>query len=199
MNEVDQKVASEITSEIVSTWQGYNSDPRPFVLLIGGFQGSGKTSVLKSLREQCEFLIISGDIVRHKLNNRGYSVDPLFADMVDEIVNPLQQQAIGRKLSFALDRNGTPAKIVAIKNLLKETGPNDYRVVAILLTASKETLLRRMATRVAVDGAVTGRPADLEQSLKKYGELDPSNYDLVLDSETTNPEKAAAKIRPLLL
>ena len=61
----DKELAQELSQEIAESWpEKHMPSTNPFFLIIGGFQGSGKTTTLEKLADSLDFVTIFPDEIR---------------------------------------------------------------------------------------------------------------------------------------
>jgi len=191
----DRKLVEEISKEIIASWGLKNGFPkRPVALLIGGFQGSGKTTVLSILKKRLDLIVISPDEARDRLFTRKILFNEIFVHTVNAIRNNLLKTALSLKHNVAIDQKATLARINIEKAIIRKEGKGEYKFFAVFLKASEKTLEQRLRTRKKLQGVYRGTVSELKASVKKYGMQDLSFYDLVLDSEKMQPEEIVDKI-----
>lgn len=195
----DRKIAQEIVGEIKQKWAETAPGKNPFALMIGGFQGSGKTTTLELIKD-ASFVVVSPDEIRFKLFEKEYYLTdetrPVWVQTVNLTRNMLIEEAIFSGRSVAIDEHTTQDRINLVQEMLKEKP--DYRLLTILLSTPKDELRRRVGERPRAVDKYTGTLGELEGSIKKHGEPDLSLYDLVIDTSVTNPEQTAEQIKSLM-
>ena len=188
----------EIVNEIASKWKFREKPPiNPTVLMIGGFQGAGKTTVLNLLKEDLDLIIISPDEIRHKLFEKGWKVNERFVHTVNATRNNLLKMALKLGYNIAVDQLTTRARIDLVKKIVIENN-NKYRCLLVYLQASKDTLIKRVESRRKFKGLYKGTLEELKDSIIKHGQPDLQMYDLVLDTEKLNPSQVANKLQGLV-
>lgn len=164
-------------------------------MLIGGIQGSGKSSVLDYIRDKIGLLIISNDEVRQILFDRGYPFSKDFPNIVKSASVSLIRKAISLGYSIAPDENFTPPRIEKIKLSILEAGYTDYKFLTVFLQLSRDELLSRVQSRTKVFSRYQGTVNELEASFKKHRNIDQSAYDIVIDSS----KKSIAEIGKMII
>jgi predicted kinase len=189
----DRFVEHEITRDLAENLRA-PPQSRPVIILIGGYQGSGKSTLISKVTHTFDANVISNDRIRQQLFDRGYHPDttPEFSNYVNSIFINLFQTALSQNTHIIIDANAHAKRLEAIYKLLQECS-SEHSVVKILLTASPETLKDRVRTRSPTPGAYQGTESDLEASLRVYS-INPEDYDLVIDTELTPEKEAAAKM-----
>ncbi|MBO7398403.1 MAG: phosphoglycerate kinase, partial [Clostridia bacterium] len=95
-----------IEKEIAFLGNAVNNPEHPFVAILGGAKVADKLSVISSLLEKCDTLIIGGGMAYTFLNAQGYSigtslVDPTKIDFCREMLE--KAEALGKKLLLPVD------------------------------------------------------------------------------------------------
>jgi len=171
-----------ITQEIVSTFSSeFNglAQENPVVVLLGGFQGSGKSTIAEHLQKKHQFTVISTDAIRYKLLEKNIGGD-LFAEMVSSIWKVLLIIAVKKRLNIVIDANAHEKRIGEVSRLLKPS--RMYKMVKIFLYAPEETLIERLESRPKAEGSYQGQIADLKGSLVT-SKVNVSDYDRVLRTD----------------
>lgn len=195
-----QKLIDELVKKISSNWQFPKEKPAKSILLImAGYQGSGKTTALKTLQKDFGFIITSPDEIRHKLFSRNVPFSDEFVKTVNETHAVLIKKVAKMGFSFAVDSIMTPKRIEWLLKCLEEEGVTNYKVVKVLLYAPMDTLIERVKNRPLVESTYKGTVEELEASVKEHGKLDPEAYDLVIDSSIFDQESVANAIKTYLL
>lgn len=175
-----------ITNEIVSQLsREFSVGKEPFLLLIGGFQGSGKSSLIRRIKAVLEINVISTDVIRQSLFDRGYKVSPEFSKTVDDIFKSLFFKSMGSPT--VIDANAHAKRILDIEAFMKE---KEYstRVLKVFLSCSTEVLKTRVAHRERVVGCYQGTLSDLEGSLA-ITKIDQKDYDLCIETDKLSEEE----------
>jgi cytidylate kinase len=191
----DKKLVEKISKEIVASWNlkgGFSKNP--MILLIGGFQGSGKTTVLNILRKKIDLIVISPDEIRDGLFARKILFNEAFTHTVNAIRNNLLKTVLPLRHNVAIDQLTTLTRINIAKEIVEKEGKGKYKFFTVFLKASEKTLEQRLGTRKKLQGTYRGTVSELKASVEKYGMQDLSFYDLVLDSEKMQPEKIVQEI-----
>jgi len=193
----NKTLVGEIANKISSSWNFTRELPqRPVVLMIGGFQGSGKTTVLDILRRDNELIVISPDQIRHELFARGVEFSEEFVHTVNAARNALLKLALLRKRNIAIDQFVNKERIDVIEKIVSEE--NKYRVIRVLLLADDKILEQRVRDRESIPETYRGTVGELKASIEKYGHPNPGLYDRVLDTQNLSPSEVAREIEKLL-
>lgn len=192
----DSSMVKKLSTKIASSWNLKEKITGPlFVLILGGFQGAGKTTVLNLLRKD-NLITISPDQIRHELFSSGTKFSNKFIHTVNATRNNLLRIALSKKRNIAIDQFVTPGRLKVVEKIIAEY--KDYKIIKILLTADKQTLVQRVRNRTNTPGLYRGTVDELEDSINKYGEPDPQQYDKVFDAQKLSPFEISKKIGELL-
>jgi len=178
------KEAERLSQEIIDSLELPNRlSSKPIVLMIGGFQGSGKTTVINSLKDDFGLVVVSLDEIRQKMFDKGFDFDEKFREIVKVTGMKLLKYLFQRGYSVAWDTNVTPVRIKEVEELLESENLINYDLVKIYFETSKKELIKRLNNRSEVSGRYKGTVNELEESIKKDGKVDKSIYDLVINTE----------------
>ena len=197
--EADPVEVRKQVERIVKKWPEAKGREKPCVLLLGGFQGSGKTTTLDSLSQKLGLVVISPDEIRHNLFAEGHTFSLDFVKIVNATKFALIEEALSRGYVTAVDQALTPDRVKMVKEV---TGGSQTEIVSIFLVAPKDILRQRVLTRPSLPGRYTGKVDELEASLAKYEERygDPSQngYDLVIDTSKNDLQKVTDLIQKVI-
>ncbi len=168
------------------------SQTHPLVILLGGFQGSGKSTIADSLHKTHQITVISSDAIRHELLQR-HIVGDLFAEMVSSISKILLMKSLEKGLHIVIDAH--EKRIREITHLMNEY-PN-YKILKIYLHTSEQKLFERLASRFKIEGRYQGQPDDLKGSLAT-AKMNRADYDLVIETDNQTIEQELTSINSFL-
>lgn len=188
-------LVSQLCKEISSSWKSRPFE-KPFMLMISGFQGSGKTTVIHTLQKNNEFVIISPDQIRHKLFARGLKFSDEFVHTVNATRNKLLEIALSKKFNIIVDQFMDPDRAYVIGKIVKVK--KVYRIIKVFLFANMETLSQRVKDRKTLPQTYKGTFKELQATMEMYDEPDLSIYDKVLDSAKLGAKQVAAEVEKLL-
>lgn len=194
-----EAVAKEITEELAQKLQG-NPTASPFVLLVGGYPGAGKTALIQAIAQSHNVAIVSLNDVRQCLLDRKTRGSLLDWDVIQKVYQNLLTISLEKGFNVAIDTNAHSQKMGEVESFLQQDphGRN-YKVVKILLHPSTETLFSRIRARVQMEGVHQGTEHDLKRDLATpFKRIDPSQYDLVIDTEKTSFAEELAQVDELL-
>ncbi|PWU23011.1 hypothetical protein C5B42_04360 [Candidatus Cerribacteria bacterium 'Amazon FNV 2010 28 9'] len=169
----------------------------PVLLLLGGFQGSGKTTTAQVLNTDSEFIVISPDEVRYILFTAEIPFSKSFVVLVNAIKFELLKRALRTGSSVIIDQALTPERVRLVEQVV-HSYPH-YQVTSVFLYAPEEVLRKRVGERPQLAGRYKGTVEELKASMKIYAEWygDPlrSGYDIVIDTTNSTPFAVAQKIK----
>lgn len=157
---------------------------QPILILIGGFQGAGKSSLLARLTEIYDANVISTDAIRQSLFNRGVTISPEFSKCVSGISGKLLKNTLAANANLFIDANAHTRRIGEVEGALK-LYKSPYTTVEIFLKTSEEVLRHRVRERNARSDCYQGTEEDLEAALSSI-KVNPEDYDLVVDTDKLN-------------
>ncbi len=189
-----EMIVQEITETLSKNLNG-SPQERPILVLLGGFQGSGKSTVAHSLRKTHQFVVISTDVIRYKLLEKSI-IGKLFAEMVITISKILLIKAVENRLHIVMDANAHAKRIGEITTLLIPYPA--YRILKILLLCSEEKLIQRLESRPKLEGCYQGQIADLRGSLNSVFFI-LTDYHLTLITDDLLLAKESEKINSFLI
>ncbi len=187
----DPELVDDLVETISAGWQVPETPPsHPILLLLGGFQGSGKSTVIDSLSSLSPLLVVSPDEIRHLLFQR-IPFSEVFSRTVCAARNRLIAKAATTGNHIAEDNNAIPMRIDIFRSLVDL---DKYRVLTCYLDASKDALIQRLSSRQTQPGRYKGTVDELEANMQAYGEPDLSAYDVVFDTEKQSPQEISREI-----
>ena len=192
----DPKLVEELVREISLSWITEGDKPAvPTLVLFGGFQGSGKTTVINELQQSANgsFIVISPDEIRSKLFEK-ISFSDIFIHTVSAARNKLLQKALETGHHVLMDENATPLRSNLFNSFAEQQQDSRYKVLTVFLKAPKETLVQRVETRPQIPGRYAGKANELLASMEKHGNIDIAGYGIIIDTVKDEPTAAASEI-----
>jgi predicted kinase len=187
------RIIQEITAVLAKDLDG-PAQERPILILIGGFQGSGKSTIAQHLQKKHQFTIISTDKIRCKLLERNI-IGNLFAEMIGTISKILLLKAVEKSLNIVVDANAHEKRIGEVTQLISPYPA--YNILKIFLQTPEAKLIERLESRPKIEGCYQGQIADLKGSLAS-AKINLSNYDLILMTHTLTLEEEFLSIDSFL-
>jgi cytidylate kinase len=172
------------------------TNAQPILLLIGGFQGSGKTTALDVLHSDTDLVIIFLDEIRQQMLDDSIPLDNEFIRLVNSIKYGLLDRLLEHNFSIALDQALYPDRIAITKQILKRFP--SYSLKTVFLNAPYEILVQRVADRPKQPNRYKGTVEQLEQNIKnytnRYGDMMDYDFDMKIDTSKHDPLTVASLI-----
>ncbi len=198
----DRPMAQDAANKIIERWAQKERQPseHPFFLIVGGVQGSGKTSALEELAQTTDFVPVSPDEIRWIMFGENYfltqETGTIWRDTVHLARNIIIQEAMKRGLPIALDQSMNPERLKYLKELAQKFP--QYRTMSVLLNPPDDVLRNRVKTRKHSYTKYQGNIQELEGTMNMPGVRDPSLFDLTIDKSNQTPKQVAAQIQDLI-
>lgn len=198
----DIHMAADAVDKITERWSltEQPATEHPFFLIVGGVQGSGKSSMLHELSQTTNFVTVSPDEIRWIMFGENYFLTPetgiIWRDTVHLARNMLINKAMERGYSVALDQSMNPDRLIYLEEEAKKFP--QYQTKKILLNPPNEVLRDRVKKRPRSFTKYNGNPQELEGTMHNPGVRDASLYDLTIDSSKQTSQQIAAEIRNVL-
>jgi deoxyadenosine/deoxycytidine kinase len=188
--DIDQ-VKHEITQELSSKLKG-NPQDKPILLLIGGYPGAGKTTLIQALSEKHGFAVISFNDIRQSLVDRkirGVKGSPYDWEIIVAVNRNLFRMCFEHRLHVAIDTNAHVNNIQLFEELLEEEHYRDtYQIVKICLNPPPDVLFSRIRARVQKEGVHQGTEEDLFNDLNSVNKkIRVDDYSLIIKNDATIP------------
>lgn len=191
------ELEQEITYELENKFKA-KTQKQPVLILVGGFQGSGKSSLIMRIKEIYDANVISTDVIRQSLFNKGIRITPEFSKYVKSIYINLVKKYLSMGLNIFIDANAHSKRIDEIEKLVKENSPH-YLIIKIFLNTAEATLRNRVKNRKPTADCYQGTESDLETALAST-KINLEDYDFSVDtdelSESTLFERVNKFISP---
>jgi len=177
---IEQDILRDLLNDLVATPQH-----DPILILIGGYQGSGKTSLVDRIKSIYDINVISTDVIRQRLFDRGVCLSNEFPTYVKNIYTNLVRSCLDRNTSLVIDANAHGQRIEEIDRLLEtENKESKYKILKIFLKATEQTLEQRILSRNSAAGQYQGTLADLHAGLRSAHPLPEYDYTIQTDKIT---------------
>lgn len=191
--DADRSLIPGLVTDISNRWTiPPTESPNPTLILFGGFQGSGKTSVTEALTEHLQFITVSPDEIRHELFKHIEYSEPVFSHTVHAARNELVKKAFNTRRHVVLDQNATPARL-ALNHML--AAQYHYHVLSIYLDAPKEILEQRVTNRKPKPGQYNGTVEELRASMDQQPEVDKTVFDHVFNTGRQSAAEIAGSLK----
>lgn len=173
------EIVHELSRNFVSSNQ-----TEPTLYLVGGYQGAGKTSLIKRIQNIYDANVISTDAIRQNLMTRGIKASP---QVVSRIYENLIKHSLSNRANTIIDANAHANRLKEIDQLLIQ---NNFKAkkVKIFLKASEGVLRNRIRNREPIPGCYQGTEKDLEGSLE-LAKMHDKDYDLIVETDNKTLEQ----------
>lgn len=188
---------TQVFNKIRGEWNLKDSRPaNPVLLLLGGLQGSGKSTTTTAIREPLNAIVISSDQIRHELFQQMEPSEQCLRTL-NAIRNALITDALRSGHHVILDQNATATRIQLFQDLIKDFP--DYRLKRVYLDASVATLESRIVARSIDPTKNNDDVQGLHTTMQVYPQPDFSLYDKTLDTEAFSPLEIQQRILNLFI
>lgn len=178
-----EQTKKEITLQLSKNLAG-SPHAQPIILLVGGFPGSGKTTLINALSEKHDITVISWNAIRQALLDRRLQGSPYDGEIIDSVHQNLLRLCMQRHINVVIDANAHARTIREIESFLeKEQNGQAYTVVKICLNPPIETNFSRIRARQQIEGIHQGTETDLQRDLNSSKKkIDLNAYALVINT-----------------
>ncbi len=198
-----EQAKQEITFQLAQELMGQPHE-KPILILVGGYPGAGKTTLIRALLDEYDIAVISWNAIRQAqidMQIRGSSFD---GEILDAVHENLLRSALQRHLNVIIDANAHARNIRNTEAFLNtQQNGSRYKVVKICLNPPLETLFNRLRARKRQEGIHQGTESDLLRDLNSSGKkIDLNDYTLVINSDAvafeTELDIVSSFLRPYL-
>lgn len=184
-----EQAKQEITIRLAQELVGQPHEV-PILILVGGYPGAGKTTLIKALSSEHDIAVISWNAIRQAQIDMQIRGSPFDGEILDAVHENLLEIALRRHLNLVIDANAHARNIKNAEAFLKtEQDGAYYKVVKICLNPPLETLFKRLRAREQQEGIHQGTESDLVRDLNSSGKkIDLNEYALVINSEEVDFE-----------
>jgi predicted kinase len=180
------QMKKDITEELGKKLTGKASSD-PFVLLVGGYPGAGKTTLIQEVAKSHEIAVIALNDVRQCLLDRKVKGSAYDWEIIESVYQQLLKTCLERQVSVVIDTNAHAQRIQEITSFLQQDPQGQsYRLLKILLNPPNDTLFSRVRARRQLEGVHQGTVEDLQRDLAlPFKKIDSYDYDLIIDTDKT--------------
>lgn len=193
--EINASLEKEVTLEFERMFLA-KAQKEPVIILIGGFQGSGKSTLINQLNEIYEADVLSNDAIRQTLFDRGLKSSPEFSKMVSSINTNLVKKSLSKNANLFIDANAHSKRLEEIERLVQEHKA-PHTLIKIFLKTSEDNLRDRVKNRKAILGCYQGTLSNLEAALLTT-EINLDDYNLIVDTDSLNEEAVFEKVNDFI-
>jgi predicted kinase len=196
------KVKEKIITSLSQTLIGH-SQPQPVLILIGGYVGSGKTTLSSALQKKYHATVFSLNAIRQAMLDEGIDIRSNKEEernILFELYPRLLAPCIANHQHIIIDANAHRQGIQdALRFLEKHPGGKAYRVVKIHLTLPQEELYQRVRSRIQEAHLHQGTEKDLDRELHTEAKaIHSEDYDLTIDTKNTSLEDEIKRVDDFL-
>ncbi|HRD56256.1 MAG TPA: AAA family ATPase [Parachlamydiaceae bacterium] len=179
-----EKVKNEISIQLSQGLKA-NSKNNPVLILIGGYPGAGKTTLINALRQTYDMDVISWNFIRQALLDRNLKGSSYDWEIIEAVNENLFRLCLQRNTNIVIDINAYANNIKLFENLLKAEGyENQYHVIKICLNPPSEILLNRVQARYQQENVHQGTEADLLRDLNSsHKKINMNDYSLIIKND----------------
>lgn len=178
--------------------KNFKAEPQkqPMFVLIGGFQGSGKTSLIRRIQEVYGGNVISTDAIRQDLFDLKFIHPSEMSKYVSNISRNLAVTALNLNANIYIDANAHAQRVKETEALIREKFSH-YSIVKIFMKTSEEVLMSRLKNRSPQKGYYQGTIEDLQASLEK-NHVNSADYDYVVETDYLDEEGVAKSVKDFI-
>lgn len=176
-----ERIEREISSELTQNFPTSPQKQQPLLILIGGFQGAGKSTLINRIQKQYALTVVCKDEIRQALLNRDIKISAEFSSAVNNICVNLVKTALNTGAHVIIDGNAHSKNIKEMEQLVNENNRR-YLIIKIFLDCPPELLHKRVRERPSVPTSYQGTESDLLASLSSI-KINRKEYDLIVDTE----------------
>lgn len=191
----DENLKQKIIHEFLAKMKEEPAD-NPILILLAGYQGTGKSTLAGQICKDYSFQLISKDEIRFSLFEKQFPFSHDFVRLVDEIYLYLLSEAINRNLNVIIDNNMHSKKIKETNSLLQTLNAK-YQTFKILLFADENTLINRVQERKETVSTYRGTLAELIHALSSVT-FEAEDYDLIIDTSIYDQNQTFEEIKMIL-
>jgi cytidylate kinase len=179
----------EISVQLSTGLVGY-AQAKPFLLLIGGYPGAGKTTLINGLLETQDIKVVSWNAIRQALLDRGLKGSDFDWEIIETVYQNMLRKCFEQGLSVVINANAYANNIRLIENFLKaEKYDQMYQIIKICLNPPVEILYKRICAREQKIELHQGTEIDLRNDLASARKkIDFNDYALILDTHEISLE-----------
>ena len=179
-----EQIKNEIVLELSKNIRA-GSTHNPVLILIGGYPGAGKTTLIRALVQKYNIATISWDAIRQALLDRKVKGSPYDWEIIEAVNANLFRMCLQNNANIVIDANAYAKNIEFFERLLEaEQAKERYHVIKICLNTPYETLLRRVRDRKQLEDVHQGTEADLIKNFNaEYKKIDLNDYSLVIKND----------------
>jgi predicted kinase len=179
-----EHVKNEISVQLATNLKASSKD-KPILILVGGYPGAGKTTLINALHQIYDFDVISWNSIRQELLDRHLKGSPYDREIIKAVNHTLFKNCIHRSVNVVIDANAHGNNIMLFENLLDcENAKDKYQLIKICLNPPCDILMNRILAREQNEDVHQGTEADLKRDLNsKSKKLNMNDYSLIIKND----------------
>jgi len=179
-----EQVKNEIFIQLSNDLKG-NAKNKPILILIGGYPGAGKTTLINALIQTHDIDVISWNSIRQALLDRHLKGSSYDWEIIESVNQNLLKVCLQHSANIVIDANAYAKNIKLFEDLLeKENFKDQYRIIKICLNPPLETLLSRVRAREQKEGVHQGTEIDVIKDFNsEYKKINMADYSLIIKND----------------
>ena len=179
-----EQVKSEIFIQLSKDLKGHPKN-KPILILIGGYPGAGKTTLINALVQTHDIDVISWNSIRQALLDRDLKGSPYDWEIIESVNQNLFKTCLKHNVNIVIDANAYAKNIKLFEDLLeKEHSQDRYRIIKICLNPPLEILLSRIKAREQKESVHQGTEVDLIRDFNSENKkINMTDYSLIIKNE----------------
>lgn len=179
-----EQVKSEIFIQLSKDLKR-NAKNKPLLILIGGYPGAGKTTLINALIQTHDIDVISWNAIRQALLDRHLKGSPYDWEIIEAVNQNLFKTCIQHNANIVIDANAYGKNIKLFENLLEmEHSQDRYRIIKICLNPPLEILLSRVRAREQKESVHQGTEEDVIKDFNsEHKKINMTDYSLIVKND----------------
>ena len=179
-----ERVKNEIFIQLSEDLKG-KAKNKPILILIGGYPGAGKTTLINALIQNHDINVISWNAIRQALLDRNLKGSPYDWEIIEAVNQNLFKICLQHNANTVIDANAYAKNIKLFEDLLETEHYQDrYRIIKICLNPPPKILLSRVRAREQKEGVHQGTEIDVIRDLtSEHKKINMSDYSLIIKND----------------
>lgn len=180
-----EQVKSDIFFQLSKDLKGIPKN-KPILLLIGGYPGAGKTSLIHAMTQVHDLDVISWNAIRQALLDRHLKGSPYDWEIIEAVNHNLFKTCLQNSANIVIDANAYSKNIKLFEELLEvEHAEDRYRIIKICLNPPSEILLSRVRAREQKETLHQGTEDDVIKDLNsEHKRIQMDDYSLIIKNDS---------------
>lgn len=183
-----EQVKKEITDQLSTQIKG-TPKSHPLLILVGGYPGAGKTTLIQALAQDYDLAVISWNDVRQALLDKHLRGSPYDWEIIQAVNHSLFSTCLKRSLNIIIDANAHFTNIKLFEDLLNlEHHQDQYKTVKVCLNPPIELLLKRVRAREQREDLHQGTEIDVLKDLSApHKKMLMEDYAIIIKNDEEIP------------